>query len=211
MIREVVILTRSSKYKGYCVAGIDINTGEWVRFVSGNKQAHGALSAYDITFEDGQICKPLDLVSVEVTRAVPLPHQPENILINSRMYWEKIGKCTLYDVLDVHPSEGRPYIYGDTYPYINKNKIANIRHSLTLVHVSYLTIRQILNSDNRRKTKANFLYNGNWYNYISVTAPDFYSVPDGTRYDEAYLVVSLPDTPLSDGLYYKFIANIYPI
>ena len=47
MEREVAILTRSSKFKRYCVAGIDINTGEWVRFVSDNEQAHGALSAYD--------------------------------------------------------------------------------------------------------------------------------------------------------------------
>ena len=45
MKKEVAILTKSSKYKGYCVAGIDVNTGEWVRFVSDNEQTHGALSA----------------------------------------------------------------------------------------------------------------------------------------------------------------------
>lgn len=33
MKREVAILTKSSKFGGYCVAGVDINTGEWVRFV----------------------------------------------------------------------------------------------------------------------------------------------------------------------------------
>ena len=66
MEREVAILTRSSKFRGYCVAGIDLNTGEWVRFVSNDTQTHGALSRSDITYEDGSICNPLDIVLVDV-------------------------------------------------------------------------------------------------------------------------------------------------
>lgn len=210
MEREVAILTRSSKFKRYCVAGIDINTGEWVRFVSDNEQAHGALSAYDISYADRHICKPLDVVSVEVVGAAPLAHQPENYLIDSHEYWKKLGECTLSDVLDVHPAEVRPYIYGNTYPYIDGEEIDNIGHSLTLVRVSSLTISQTTNFNNQPKTKASFVYNGKWYNNMSVTDPDFYSVPDGTRFADAYLVISLPDTPFPEDCYYKFVAQIYP-
>lgn len=210
MKREVAILTKSSKYKRYCVAGIDINTGEWVRFVSDNEQTHGALSAYDISYADGRICKPLDVVSVEVVGAAPLAHQPENYLIDSHEYWRKIGECTLSDVLAVHPEEVRPYIYGNTDPFINDEEIDSIGYSLTLVHVSSFTISQTINFNGQPKTKASFIYNGKWYSNMSVTDPDYYSVPNGTRFANAYLVISLPDTPFPENCYYKFVAQIYP-
>lgn len=209
MKKEVAILTKSSKYKGYCVAGIDVNTGEWVRFVSDNEQTHGALSAYDISYADRQICKPLDVVLVEVVGAVPLGHQPENYLINSREYWEKTGECTLADILAVHPAEVQPYLYGNASPFVDAAEIDDIGHSLTLVEVSSLTISQTTNIYGKPKTKASFVYNGKLYTNMSVTDPDFYSVPDGTRYANAHLVISLPDTPLPEDSYYKFVAQIY--
>lgn len=211
MEREVAILTRSSKFKKYCVAGVDINTGEWVRFVSDNEQAHGALSAYDISYADGRICKPLDVVLVDVVGAAPLALQPENYLIDSHEYWRKTRECTLSDVLAVHPAEVRPYIYGNTYPYVDDEEIDSIGYSLTLVHVSSLEISQTINFNGQPKTKASFIYNGKWYSNMSVTDPDFYSVPNGTRFANAHLVISLPDTPFPEDCYYKFVAQIFPL
>lgn len=210
MEREVAILTRSSKFGGYCVAGVDLNTGEWVRFVSNDAQTHGALSRRDITYEDRSICNPLDVVLVDVVGAAPLAHQPENYLIDSREYWIKTGECNLSEVLDVHPAEVRPYIYGNTSPFIDGEEIDNIDYSLTLIHVSSLTISQTTNFNNKPKTKASFIYNGKWYNNMAVTDPDYYSVQSGTRYSSAYLVISLPDTPFPEDCYYKFVAQIYP-
>lgn len=111
MKKEVAILTKSSKYKGYCVAGIDVNTGEWVRFVSDNEQTHGALSAYDISYADRHICKPLDVVLVEVVEAVPLAHQPENYLINSREYWKKqvSAHCLMFSLF-IQQRSGHTYM-----------------------------------------------------------------------------------------------------
>lgn len=211
MKRKVAILTKSSKYKGYCVAGVDINTGEWVRFVSDDKQTHGALSVSDISYADKSTCKPLDVVLVDVLDAEPLAHQPENYRIDSHKYWQKPGECTLSDVLAVHPAEVWPYIYGNTYPYVDSEEINSIGHSLILVYVSSLTISQTINANGQPKTKATFLYNRRWYSNISVTAPDFYSVPDGTRYANAYLVISLPDTPFPEDCYYKLVAQIHPV
>ena len=61
MTKEVAILTKSSKHGGFCVAGVDLDTGEWVRLVSDDVQSHGALSRRDITYEDRSICTPLDV------------------------------------------------------------------------------------------------------------------------------------------------------
>ena len=211
MKKEVAILTKSSKFGGCCVAGIDLNTGEWVRFVSNDAQTHGALSIRDITYGDGSICKPLDIVLVGVAGAAPLARQPENYLIDSREYWRKTGECRFSDVLSVHPAEVWPYLYGNLSPFVDGEEIDNIGYSLTLVRVSSLTISQTTNAYNKPKTKASFFYSGKWYNNMSVTAPDFYSVPNGTRFANAYLVISLPDTPFPENCYYKFVAQIFPL
>lgn len=211
MTKEVAILTKSSKHGGFCVAGVDLDTGEWVRLVSDDVQSHGALSRRDITYEDRSICTPLDVVLVDVVEEAPLPHQPENYLIDSRKYWQKTRKCTLSDVLEVHPAEVRPYLYGNMNPFVDGEEIDDIDYSLTLVNVSSLTISQTTNIYNKPKTKASFIYNGKWYNNMSVTDPAFYSVSDGTSFSNAYLVISLPDTPFPEDCYYKFVAQIYPL
>lgn len=209
MEKEVVILTRSSKNGGFCVAGVDLRTGEWVRFVSEDEQSHGALSRLDITYENQQICKPLDIVSVDVIRPEPSLHQPENYLINSRKYWIKRGEYSLSDVLNVHPAEVRQYIYENTNAFVDEYEIDNIDYSLILAYVSSLTIIQTTNIYNQPRTKAQFFYNGKWYDNISVTDPYYYTVQNGTSFDKAYLVISLPDSPCPGTCYYKFIAKVF--
>lgn len=210
MKRKVAILTKSSKFKGFCVAGIDLDTGEWVRFVSDDIQTHGALSRYDITYEDGSICKPLDVVLVDVLEAVPLEHQSENYLIDPSKYWQRIGTCELSDVFEVHSPEVQPYLYGNLSPFVNGTEIEQIGYSLTLIKVSSFTINQTTNMDGKPKTKASFIYNGKWYSNMAVTDPSYYSVPNGTKFANAYLVVSLPATPFPGDCYYKFLAQIFP-
>ena len=58
MIREVAILTMSSKNHGFCVAGIDLDNGEWIRLVSDDVDTHGALRKEDVRYSDGGYCKP---------------------------------------------------------------------------------------------------------------------------------------------------------
>lgn len=209
MERTIAILTKSSKFGGYCVAGIDVTSGEWVRLVSDNKLTHGALSDDNIRYADGCICNPLDIVCVDVERAVPCAHQSENYLIDSHRRFRKIRECSLAEILQVHPSDNFAYIYENTQPYIDGDAIKSIGYSLMLVSVSSLEIYKVRTSNNQQKTKASFIYNGQRYNNIAVTDPAYYAAQEDARYVRAYLVVSLPDTPWPDDHYYKFIAKIY--
>lgn len=43
MEKKIIILTKSKKHSGYCVAGIDYETGEWIRLVSSDLETEGAL------------------------------------------------------------------------------------------------------------------------------------------------------------------------
>ncbi|MCL2399855.1 MAG: hypothetical protein FWC91_08975 [Defluviitaleaceae bacterium] len=213
MYAELVILTKSSKNKGYCVAGIDINNGQWIRLTSDDKNTHGTLFPKDMQYENESECQTLDVVRVQILGENPSEYQPENVLINQDYYWKKTDEYTIDDVLKLHPPERHSYIFGNTLPYITESEIGSIGYSLTLVAVEKLLISKKINRYGKPKTKTDFLYGSNWYNEMSVTDPNFYGVPDGTRISKAALVISIPDNPFqgdfSENRYYKFVAQIY--
>ena len=210
MKKEIVILTKSSKYGNYCVAGLERDTGEWIRLVSDDEESHGALSAQDMRLKGGGFCQPLDVVKVEVERPVPTSLQPENVLIQQGCRWEKTGTFTVGEVVDLHPVEARIPLYGNLYPYVTEPVAKRLGYSLALVSVRDFTLHKIKNADQKEKTKASFFYHFQQYQDISVTDPNYYSKPDGFHLDRACLVVSLPDIPYHDR-YYKFIAQIFPL
>lgn len=205
MERNVLILTMSSKNHGYCVAGIDIDNGKWVRLVSNDEKSHGALSRRDIFYDNKTTCKPLDVVKVPIIKDKPLKYQPENVLINCGFFWEKIGTIDINKLIEYHEPEKHDFIFGDTCPYLKEWELQDIGHSLVLVEVDNLNIYH----PSDRKTKAKFTYNGNVYNNISVTDPEYYDF-EPFKFKKAFLVISLPDSPYNDN-YYKFIAKIFPI
>lgn len=207
MVREVAILTMSSKNGGYCVAGIDLENGEWIRLVSDDVSTHGALTNDDIKYSSGKYCEPLDVVRVPIIEYLPLEHQPENALIDSTEYWEKVGTIDIENVLKIHPAEYHDVLLGNQYAYITEDGIYKVRESLILVKVSDL----IISYPKERSTKASFTYRGTAYSDISVTDPDFYFLSDNLEFNKAILVMSLPESPLNGKYYYKFIAKIFPL
>ena len=209
MKRRIVILTKSNKKGGYCVAGLDSKTGEWVRLVSDDQQSNGALSKKNMTYPTGYACVPLDVVDVEIVSKQPSAYQPENLLIDSTHPLVRHAKSALSDVLRIHPAETKPYLFGNPNQYLNEEEIRGIGYSLTLVRVSHLVIGRTQNMDGKIKTKASFRYNGEEYLNMSVTDPRMYDVANGQAYETAHIVVSLPDQPYPYGCYYKFIAKIF--
>lgn len=213
MTKQVVILTKSTKRGGFCVAGIDAHSGEWVRLTSSDEWSHGALTETHMTYEDGTACAILDLVEVELLRANPVPHQPENFLINETKKFRKLGTWTLQQVLQAHPAEDVSFAFVNTEKALNEQQMAEADRSLLLLRTRWLRINHYSDTPGKVKTKATFVLNeADWYRYISVTDPEYYDVPDKTEVKPAYLVISLPDAPFKKGdedLYYKFIAKIF--
>ncbi|MCI6190046.1 MAG: hypothetical protein MR691_08915 [Clostridium sp.] len=203
----IIIMTKSSKFSGKCVAGIDITNGKWVRLVSDDEETHGAISNEDLICQDGRICDVLDIVNVPILKRCGNLIQPENILIDNSKYITIKGKTKLSTVLKLHPAERRKNILGNEYQYITERKVESVGHSLTLIQVDMLKIIHSQNAEGKTKTKANFRYEGYEYNNMSVTDPDFYSIPNNTIYNKAFLVVSI-GTPYNDK-YYKFVSKIF--
>lgn len=215
MKRQIVLLTKSAKDKGYCVAGIDCETKKWVRLVTSENGNTGALSKADISyFSNGQEWQfvPLDMVEVDTSDYFTKNSQTENCLLKGKIS-KPLRRYSINDFICFYSAQSPAYIYCNTREYLIKEEVRNIRYSLLFVKVQNLLIES-----NGNKIKARFYYNNNFYNNFSVTDKKVYSEILDTQedkfYEESYIVVSLPALPWSDtgeDRYYKFIAQIFEI
>lgn len=207
MVIRMVVLTKSSKYGQNCVAGIELNNGNWVRLVTEDENSHGAVSDKNLTCEDGSIVNLFDVINAPIIRRDGNFIQPENVLLDVNTYITIVGSMTLGQVLNIHPLETRTNILGNEYAYITATRVGQVGYSLTMVGVSDLLITKEENALGKPKTKAKFCYQGTTYENMSVTDHRFYNVPNLSRYGNAIIIVSI-GTPYNDR-YYKFVSAIY--
>lgn len=92
MKKKVIVLTKSDKNGGYCVAGIDVDKGRLIRLVSEDKSTDYALTDDDITYQDGTVMKPMDMIEVKLVGKQHSQNQPENYTIDDLEYFKKIRK-----------------------------------------------------------------------------------------------------------------------
>lgn len=204
---KVIVLTKSVKHGGYCVAGIDVSTGELVRLISDDTDTDGALTADDITYEDGTMMEMLDLIKVEIAGRGDNYIQPENYIIDRKYYIQKIKRVTLIEALSYHPCDNLGTIFGNCDYYVPEENAQYVGYSLALVRVQNLKIYKDYNKYGQPKTKASFVYNRVQYYWISVTDSRFFDISDEIEYQSATLVISI-GTPYNSKCY-KFIAAVY--
>ncbi len=133
---KIVCLANSYKEGGRCIAGIDLDTSEWVRPVS--NQAGGTLPADDVSS-----ISILDVVEVSLGGDAPDEGcQPENRLICGN--WKKIGKMEPKDLLD--------YCEDDRVILHNSEKSIPIEDFRTLPRERWKSLQLV------RQTNATFKY-----------------------------------------------------
>lgn len=81
---DIVCLANSRKHAGRCVAGLRVDGGGWVRPVS--QRPDGSLFPQDYWLDADSQPALLDLISVPLERAEPLPHQPENWVLGDGVW-----------------------------------------------------------------------------------------------------------------------------
>lgn len=210
MKNEVIILTKSIKRGGYCVAGIDANTGEWIRIVSDDEYTEHAVLDSHMRYSNGNSVNIFDIVRIDFIEHVPIPVQPENWLFNDSVAWTKTGQSSLKEVLSIHPYENPDYIFYNTDKAVSDDYNFPRNHSsLILVKVPYSQV--FIKTFERKKFNYNFTYNGRRYQYISITDEDIRNRMND-KIDGLYpcrpnlpVVFSLADT--YEGKYYKIAAQ----
>lgn len=89
--RTIACLANSKKLGAYCVAGVDPESGEWIRPLGSG--SHGAVTMSEQTLDDGTRPALLDLIEVPLARAAPHPGQPENWHLSGGE-WRRVGRLT---------------------------------------------------------------------------------------------------------------------
>ncbi|MBQ7784820.1 MAG: hypothetical protein IJ381_01540 [Clostridia bacterium] len=208
---ELIVLTCSAKYGGYCVAGIETQSGQFCRLISTDESRHGALNANHLCVNARNRIELLDRILVRNAEHLPGPIQNENYLVESRMPLQFIAKESIDTAMRIHPPENRESVFlGNSH--LMRDGVDSIGHSLELLYVTQLRIYSLI-SWGKTKTKADFVYNGKRYQGFSVTDQRYFDQKgSGIMIDEACVVFSIADDEWArENGYYKYLAAIYEL
>jgi hypothetical protein len=174
--KELIILAASRKYGKYCVAGIDIRSGEWLRLVSTDSDAHYALDARDLKMDNGEQASKLDLVSIEFIDRAFSYFQSENYVIRKHSPWHFIRKASIAEVISLHPPNRSEYIFYDTSRRIPRNYYCHLEFSditsLLLISPESAHV-QVLQQNDKRKICLQLRYRNRDYEPLPVTDLEF--------------------------------------
>ncbi len=209
MTKKILILTMASKRKKYCVAGIDIDTNEFIRLVDNKYPESNGLALHQMMDEHGQFAQILDLVTVSNIVPAPTDIQPENYTICFETKFKievKFSPRLMSKIIQRCPVFPANAILGNKthrVPLKDKDKIT---HSLEVLYVNKL--RTYVNEEG--KFKADFIFHNVAYSKFGVSDPEVFSGPLSAEW--AYIVVSIPDMENKDknmDAYYKCVAKIF--
>lgn len=218
--RELICLANSIKHGGRCIAGKatdQVGTQDWIRPVSARQGRGLERREYRYGRFGGEI-RVGDIARVSLANPAPLPHQPENHLIDGNGRWERIGFVTWTMLLaseDQHaPSFWRDHgsSGGGCADRVPELVAVSMKSSLQLVLVPRLDLLAQVNcyAMNGRVVRARFEYAGSEY-ILKVTDPlvcDFINrlKPGVYPWQMALICVSVTE-PL-DGFVYRVVASI---
>jgi len=207
MRRNLIIMANSRKMGNRCIAGIDADSGEWVRPVYG---AGDQGVPWDVRQVQGAEPRLLDIVSIPL--ASDGPHrdiQPENCRILEGP-WKRIGEATVQQVAKYCQRGG--LILHNTERWIHIDQLCQVaakdRRSLCLIRAS-VAFSTGPSPRGGERVWASFRHGGNQYR-ITVTDYEFeHAFPaHGTREVKCLLTVSLGTPYERDNCCYKFVAGV---
>lgn len=217
MEKEMIILTKSEKYNNYCVAGIDVETGEWIRLVSDDEEIKYALTSKDIEYDDGEEVQILDKVKVKIKDNQECWYHPENYIIDNEHSIEYIEKSNEDDIEDYVTC--KEHIFFDAENSITEEDLKDQDdiYSLTMIEPDVFKVRTHDKNPNKKRLKASILYNEDWYNNIIITDLEFIekyydevkNSEDGSKnFKDTKVVLSLAEKNPTDDKYYKLVASV---
>lgn len=203
-VKRVACFAASLKHGGFCYAGKDLDTEEWVRPVS-DDPGH-AISAYYRVVGKGDPAKVGDVLQMTLGEPVGADWQTENWQ-HRPVHWRRIGEMSFDQVrgsIDQPDSiwgRGRSTHWG-THDELSEADAMTFDHSLLLVEVRDLVV---LSRDEgyetaKRRTRAQFSYGGIDYQ-LAITDPEHFNYAMGEHpIGHALLCCSLAEAyPWADG------------
>ena len=216
-IRKLIILAESAKFNNFCVAGVDIETGKWIRPISEKPELEDAVPLDDLKYPDGSRVELLDIAEIKFSdRAADNPIQPENFFYNAKYYWQKVGRMTLQEVIDLRGFDMRDKIFYNNERSIFGADVEKIpaKESLLLLPVKNLFV-SIEEEEDHKKFFADFEYRGKKFLRFSVgdiaVRKKFEASGAGKHFfkNDAVVVFSLTNPFRANYNCYKMLAQIF--
>jgi len=161
---EIICLANSYKNHGRCIAGIDLETGNWIRPVSDFDDGHIPLNNHRIMAEKIRI---LDVLKIPINDQIS-GHEIENFHYHSSGSWQVVRRAEVTDILRFRE---QTLLYPDfqkSIPFSYFEERSPVK-TLQLIEVKQLEYFQ----DNRQKWRA--IIHDSYYNirdcYFSITDP----------------------------------------
>lgn len=217
MTRELLCLANSEKYNERCVAGVDIETGEWIRPVSDRE--HGELRTNHWYTERAYEPRPLDIISVPLGEPVPEPHHPENwSLAEEKWKLRERGLTEQSTELLVDTLHSGPELFGDCRNLIDYDAItaSPVESSLELVNPERV---ELYRRDSNNKQRVEFELSGTVYD-LALTDPEWKDDILRSRYpasqylddgQTALLTISLGEEYEQTNACHKLVAAFIPV
>lgn len=210
--KEIICLANSTRTGGKCVAGITVDTGEWIRPVS----EEGQLTNKQIKYANGKLPELLDIIRIPYKKLQPTAYQPENVLISEEQ-WEYLGKWPEDKLDNLCDKPKEIFINQDRRDRITVEffKKSRLESSLLLIKPKSIKLFRT-DYENKKKLRTIFVYNDLEYDF-GVTDPIF--LEEYTKKKEGfykldskdvYLCISLA-APYKDGYCYKLVASIIEV
>lgn len=214
MIKEIIVLAKSDKVSGFCIAGVDTSTGEWIRPISKDIEHEGAVPRSDIMYEDGTELQLFDIVKIEFIKHSPSFSQPENYVYDETKYWLKTGVSSIDFIKKLRGLDTPSVILHNERRDVLDEEIEE-SCSLLIVKIENPVVN-VTTYPEKKKITMSFTYNGETYSYFSIsdrTIKHEYSMkPDGYYRDfgsNTIATISLTGKYLRTGKYYKMIAHVF--
>ena len=178
-IETIVCLANSRKISGRCVAGKRTGDNSWFRPIS-NRAGH-EISELDRRYSDGKTAQLLDVIEIPCIEKRPLGHQSENVLIDDRLPWKKIGRASWDDVLELVDQDADLWAYGFSAYYNLNNRVPERLidedgGSLRLIELDEMVLHAGPKApefgDMKPIVRASFNYRGQHYK-LDVTDPEY--------------------------------------
>jgi hypothetical protein len=213
MEKEIIVLAKSYKHSpNYCIAGIDINTGEWIRPISENLFTERAVPPADILYEDGNELNLLDVVRIKFKKPMPTLAQPENYLYDSRHRWVKLCNGSLEEIIKKRGFDYSDKVFSNSYNSLTENELPNGSLLLLKIQQPIIHVEELYS---RKRVRLSFYYNGISYKWFAVSDIELEKAfihrkcGNYPLANECIAVFSLTEKYERNGKYYKMAAQLF--
>ena len=216
---RVLCLANSKKLGGRCIAGIDVDSGRWIRPV--HRRQGGEFYPYELLYEDGSSIDLLDVFQFAEKGEAGTLYHPEDVLAEGAWDFDRPASAKDFKLVKESLDSGPELLgsCGDSLAEPTDPEDA-IEASLAVIRPGGRIIFRKEHRFNKAKFRVNFKLNGQFYD-LALTDPAILTrmskLSDGDYQPDAigvdanpYLTISLSEPFEVTGRCYKLVAAVFP-